>query len=137
MILQEIFLLILFLALLAGILSGIPAMLAIAGMPLLVGVMRRAGAIFGFVDPTAGNPPRSRHVLGGLRMSDDPALSVCDPFGQLHGIDNLFCMDGGVMPSGSGYNPTLTLIALTLRAAGNLVEPGGAERRIGKGSLGR
>lgn len=104
--------------------------------PLLVDVMRRAGAIFGLVDPSAGIPPRSRHVLGGLRMSARRAESVCDPFGRFHDIDNLFCMDGGVMPSGSGYNPTLTLISLALRAAGNLVEPGAADRRIGKGSLG-
>ena len=87
--------------------------------------MRRAGAVFGFVDPSGGTPPRSRHVLGGLRMSDDPDESVCDPFGKLHDIDNLYCMDGGVMPSGSGYNPTLTLIALTLRAA---AQPGRARR---------
>jgi choline dehydrogenase-like flavoprotein len=61
---------------------------------------------------------------------------VCDAFGRLHGIDNLYCMDGGVMPSGSGYNPTLTLIALALRAAGNLVAPGAAERRLGTGTAG-
>jgi choline dehydrogenase-like flavoprotein len=104
--------------------------------PLLVDIMRRAGAQFGFTDPTSGSPPRSRHVLGGLRMGDDPDDSVCDRFGKLHGVDNLYCMDGGVMPSGSGYNPTLTLIALALRATANLVEPGAAERRIGKGLLG-
>lgn len=104
--------------------------------PLLVDIMRRAGAIFGLIDPSSGTPPRSRHVLGGLRMSASPAESVCDPFGRFHDIDNLFCMDGGVMPSGSGYNPTLTLISLALRAAGNLVEPGAADRRIGKGALG-
>jgi gluconate 2-dehydrogenase alpha chain len=103
--------------------------------PLLIDIMRRAGAVFGFVDPSGGTPPRSRHVLGGLRMSDDPAESVCDRFGRLHDIDNLYCMDGGVMPSGSGYNPTLTLIALALRAAGSLVEPGAPERRIGQGPL--
>jgi choline dehydrogenase-like flavoprotein len=103
--------------------------------PLLIDVMRRAGAQFGFVDPTMGVPPRSRHVLGGLRMGDDPADSVCDRFGKLHDLDNLFCMDGAVMPSGSGYNPTLTLISLALRATANLVEPGAAERRLGKGPL--
>jgi choline dehydrogenase-like flavoprotein len=103
--------------------------------PLLIDVMRRAGAQFGFVDPTMGVPPRSRHVLGGLRIGDDPADSVCDRFGKLHDVDNLYCMDGGVMPSGSGYNPTLTLISLALRATANLVEPGAAERRLGKGPL--
>ena len=103
--------------------------------PLLVDIMRRAGALFGFTDPTSGSPPRTRHVLGGLRMGNTPDESVCDRFGQLHGVDNLYCMDGGVMPSGSGYNPTLTLIALALRNAGNLVSPGAAERRLGKGLL--
>jgi paromamine 6'-oxidase/6'''-hydroxyneomycin C oxidase/2'-deamino-2'-hydroxyparomamine 6'-oxidase len=103
--------------------------------PLLVDLLRRAGAQFGFVDPTAGDPPRSRHVMGGLRMGADPAESVCDRYGRLHDVDNLYCMDGGVMPSGSGYNPTLTLIALALRAAANLTAPGSPERRLGKGPL--
>ncbi len=47
MILQEAFLVLMFVALLAGILSGIPAMLAIAGMPLLVGLI---GSLFGAFD---------------------------------------------------------------------------------------
>ena len=37
------------------------------------------------------------------------------------------------MPTGSGYNPTLTLITLALRAAANIVEPGAPERRLGTG----
>jgi gluconate 2-dehydrogenase alpha chain len=109
--------------------------------PLIVKVMQQAGAQFGFVDPTSGptspSPSQSRHVMGGLRMSDDPSEAVCDAFGKFHDIDNLYCMDGGVMPSSSGYNPTLTLIALALRAASNIASPGAAERRIGKGALGR
>lgn len=48
MILQEIFLVLMFLALFAGILSGIPAMLAIAGMPLLAALI---GSLFGAFDP--------------------------------------------------------------------------------------
>jgi len=102
--------------------------------PMLVEMMRLAGAQFGFVDPTAG-VPHTRHVLGGLRMGNAPADSVCDGFGRLHDFDNLYCMDGGVMPTGSGYNPTLTLIALALRAASNLVEPGSPQRRLGSGPL--
>jgi gluconate 2-dehydrogenase alpha chain len=102
--------------------------------PQLVEIARLAGAQFGFVDPSRG-VPRTRHVLGGLRMGNSPSDSVCDAFGRLHGFDNLFCMDGGVMPTGSGYNPTLTLISLALRAAANLVEPGNAERRLGIGPL--
>lgn len=103
--------------------------------PLLVEIMRQAGAQFGFVDPTSGGIPRTRHVLGGLRMGEAPADSVTDAYGRLHDFDNLYCMDGGVMPSGSGYNPTLTLIALALRAAAHVVDPDSPERRIGQGPL--
>src|SRR4029079_10648273 len=81
--------------------------------PKLVEIARLAGAQFGFIDPTAG-PPRSRHVLGGMRMGSTSEESVTDAFGKLHDFDNLYCMDGGVLPSGSGYNPTLTLITLAL-----------------------
>jgi gluconate 2-dehydrogenase alpha chain len=102
--------------------------------PKLVEIMRLAGAQFGFIDPTAG-PPRSRHVLGGLRMGSSPAESVTDAFGRFHDFDNLFCMDGGVMPTGSGYNPTLTLITLALRSAAHIVDPQSPERRIGTGPL--
>lgn len=47
MITQEIVLVLMFLALFAGILSGIPAMLAIAGVPLLFAVV---GGLFGVFD---------------------------------------------------------------------------------------
>ncbi len=103
--------------------------------PRLLEILRQSGAQFGFVDPTSGGIPRTRHVLGGLRMGHAVDDSVCDAFGRVHGFDNLYCMDGGVMPTGSGYNPTLTLIALALRAAANLVAPGAAERRLGTGML--
>ena len=74
--------------------------------------------------------PRSRHVMGGLRMGDDPAASVCDRFGRFHDVDNLLCMDGGVFVTGSGYNPTLTIIALALRAAANMLSPRNPERHL-------
>jgi choline dehydrogenase-like flavoprotein len=96
--------------------------------PLMMDVHRLAGAQFSFVDPTSAAVPRTRHVMGGLRMGNNPGTSVCDRFGRLHGADNLYCMDGGVFVTGSGYNPTLTIIALALRAAGNLVQPGSPER---------
>ena len=87
--------------------------------PRMVEILRRAGAQYGFVAPP--DPiPRSRHPMGGLRMGTDPQTSVCDPFGKFHDLDNLYCMDGGVMVTGSGYNPTLTLIALALRSAAAL-----------------
>lgn len=103
--------------------------------PKLVEIMRLAGAKLGFIDPSSG-PPRSRHVLGGLRMGAIPEESVTDAYGRFHDFDNLYCMDGAVMPTGSGYNPTLTLITLALRSAAHIVDPESPERRIGEGPLG-
>jgi choline dehydrogenase-like flavoprotein len=68
-------------------------------------------------------PPGSRHLMGTLRMGADPAASVCDGVGKFHDLDNLYCADGGVFVTSSGYNPTLTIQALALRTAGNLVFP--------------
>ncbi len=92
--------------------------------PKMLEIIEKAGAQFGFFQPFDPNDPASsRHVMGGLRMGDDPQTSVCDRFGKLHEVDNLYCADGGVFVTSSGYNPTLTLIALALRTATNMVAP--------------
>ena len=74
----------------------------------------------------------SRHLMGTLRMGNDPATSVCDAHGRFHNVDNLYCMDGGVFVTSSGYNPTLTIITLALRAAANVVFPGNPAQVIGR-----
>jgi choline dehydrogenase-like flavoprotein len=62
-------------------------------------------------------PPSSRHIMGTLRMGTDAAVSVVAPDGRFHDLDNLFACDGGVFPTASGYNPTLTIIAVALKIA--------------------
>jgi len=101
--------------------------------PKLLEIHEKAGAAFGFTTPFEEDvPPRSRHVLGGLRMGDDPQETVCDRWGKFHDIDNLYAADGSVFVTGSGYNPTLTIIAIALRTAAAIVEPGVPERRLGR-----
>ncbi|HYV56360.1 MAG TPA: GMC family oxidoreductase [Candidatus Nitrosopolaris sp.] len=65
-------------------------------------------------------PPSSRHIMGTLRMGSDPAVSVIDPDGRFHDLDNLYACDGSVFPTASGYNPTLTIIAVALKIAHGL-----------------
>jgi len=65
--------------------------------------------------------PMSRHVMGTTRMGADPATSVVDPYGRLHGFDNVVVADSSVFVTSAGYGPTLTLVALAARAAGALV----------------
>ncbi len=97
--------------------------------PKMLEILEAAGAAYGFFSPFEPSvPPRSRHVLGGLRMGTDPRESVCDRWGKFHDLDNLYCADGGVFVTGSGYNPTLTIIALALRTAAAIVSPADPER---------
>jgi choline dehydrogenase-like flavoprotein len=96
-------------------------------MPRLLGIVQAAGAQFGFIAPP-DTPPASRHIMGTLRMGADRRASVCDAFGRFHDIENLHCADGGVFVTSSGYNPTLTIHALALRMAGNILSPGSAQR---------
>lgn len=59
------------------------------------------------------------HVFGTARMGTDPATSVTDPMGRAHGHPNLWIADASLFPgSGGGESPSLTIMALALRAAG-------------------
>jgi choline dehydrogenase-like flavoprotein len=100
--------------------------------PLMLAIHEKAGAAYGFFQPNdPAVPSQSRHIMGGLRMGTDPTASVCDRWGKFHDLDNLYCADGAIFPTGSGYNPTPTIIAMALRIAGAIVSPGAPERVLG------
>jgi choline dehydrogenase-like flavoprotein len=60
------------------------------------------------------------HHLGTTRMHDDPKQGVTDADGLVHGIANLFVSGSGLFPTYSASNPTMNLVALTLRLADHL-----------------
>jgi choline dehydrogenase-like flavoprotein len=60
------------------------------------------------------------HHIGTARMGNDPASSVVNPEGRIHGVDNLFVASSATFPTSSQANPTLTVIALALRLAQHL-----------------
>ncbi len=91
-------------------------------IPKMLAIHEQAGAQFGLVAPQ-DQPSQSRHIMGTLRMGDDPAQSVCDRFGKLHDLGNLWCADGALFPTSSGFNPTLTIQALALWVGANIVNP--------------
>ena len=62
----------------------------------------------------------ARHHMGTTRMSDDPRTGVADANGKAHGISNLYLAGSSLFPSGGWANPTLTIVALSIRLADHL-----------------
>ena len=60
------------------------------------------------------------HHLGTTRMSADPKSGVVDADSKVHGIANLYVAGSSVFPTYGSSNPTLNLVALTLRLADHL-----------------
>jgi len=60
----------------------------------------------------------SGHVIGTYRMGSDPKRSVVDADLRAHDHHNLYLLGSGVFPTGAASNPTLTIAAMALRAAG-------------------
>jgi choline dehydrogenase-like flavoprotein len=69
------------------------------------------------------NPPGySIHELGTCRMGNDPKTSVLNKWSQSHDIKNLFVVDGASFVSAGWQNPTMTIVALAMRASEYLAE---------------
>lgn len=60
------------------------------------------------------------HHIGTARMGGDPRTSVVDADCRVHSVRNLFVAGSAVFPTSSQANPTLTLIALSLRLGKHL-----------------
>lgn len=89
----------------------------------LRGQLRRLGyAAIAKPIPVTG----TAHCCGTLVTGTDPATSVVDPRGRVHGFENLHVADGSVLPRMSRVNPALTIYAWALRLAAGLL----AEERV-------
>jgi choline dehydrogenase-like flavoprotein len=52
------------------------------------------------------------HLFGGCMMGKDPARSVCDGRGRVHGYEGLYIADASAIPTNLGVNPQHTIMAL-------------------------
>ena len=57
------------------------------------------------------------HQNGTTRFGPDPATDVLDVNCRLHDVDNTYVVDAGFFVSSAAVNPTLTIIANSLRVA--------------------
>jgi choline dehydrogenase-like flavoprotein len=62
------------------------------------------------------------HPMSTTRMGVDPATSVCDPDGAVHGTPGLYVADAGLLPTSVGVNPMMTIIACSAHVARGLAE---------------
>lgn len=60
------------------------------------------------------------HHMGTTRMHASPREGVVDPDARVHGVKNLYVAGSSVFPTAGFANPTLTIVALTLRLADHL-----------------
>jgi gluconate 2-dehydrogenase alpha chain len=65
---------------------------------------------------------QSTHVNGGAIMGTSPDTSVLNPWLQHWQVPNLWVVGGSAFPQNGSGNPTLTILAITLRAADALVD---------------
>ncbi|MBA3556270.1 MAG: GMC family oxidoreductase, partial [Gemmatimonadales bacterium] len=68
------------------------------------------------------------HGVGTVRLGTDPRTSALDGECRFRGLDNLYIVDGSVMPTSAAVNPSLTIAAVSLRAARRLVARSGPSR---------
>jgi choline dehydrogenase-like flavoprotein len=60
------------------------------------------------------------HLMGTVRMGNDPDTSVVNRFGQVHGVPNLFVVDSSVFVTSGAVNPVATAQAVTLWACDHI-----------------
>jgi choline dehydrogenase-like flavoprotein len=64
----------------------------------------------------------SYHHMGTTRMHDDPARGVVDRDLRVHDVANLYVSSSSVFPTTGHANPTLTIVALSIRLADRVKE---------------
>lgn len=71
----------------------------------------------GALEIIPGNIAIGLHLMGGCTIGVDPAHSVVSPEFKLHGSDKIYAADSSIFPNAPGINPSLTIMALSLKAA--------------------
>jgi choline dehydrogenase-like flavoprotein len=84
-------------------------------------ILENAGAKEIAINRNITVPGRIIHELGTARMGADPKKSVLNKYNQVWDAPNVFVTDGAAFVGAANQNPTLTILALTMRACEYLV----------------
>ncbi len=80
------------------------------------------GKMLGHWNPNSKPSFDGENLVGTVRMGNDPGRSVLNHRNQAHDVKNLWVLDGASFTSFCEKNPTLTVIAVAMRAAHHLAE---------------
>jgi len=77
----------------------------------------------------SAHPIGGFHHIGTTRMANDPRHGVTDGWGRVHGLPNLHVAGSSLFPTAGWANPTLTVLALSLRTADRIADELDAARQ--------
>jgi cholesterol oxidase len=82
------------------------------------------------INEVVANVPTTAHILGGAAMASSPADGVIDARNRVFGYDNLYVVDGSMIPGNLGVNPSLTITAMAEHAMSHIPPKDGALRPL-------
>jgi choline dehydrogenase-like flavoprotein len=83
-----------------------------AGLEAVNQIFRSTGAL----EIIPGKIAIGLHLMGGCAIGTDPKRSVVGPDHRVHGTKRIYASDSSTFPNAPGINPSLTIMALSLRA---------------------
>lgn len=72
-----------------------------------------------------GNKASTAHILGGCPIGETPDDGVVDARSRVFGYDDMFVIDGSIIPANLGVNPSLTITAMAEHAMSHVPAKGG------------
>lgn len=75
-------------------------------------IAERIGGFFVDNPLTYLNKVVAVHPLGGCPMGETPETGLVSPWGEVYGHPGLYVVDGSILPTSTGPNPSLTIAAI-------------------------
>jgi len=100
--------------------------LPIDGMPPLRDAVEIDELEGGSLDPRAASLLYAVHLFGGAAMGGAGSGAPCDAWGRVRGVRGLVVSDAAALPSNTGVNPQITIVANALRIGAALSREGAA-----------
>lgn len=103
---------------------AIPTYLPVANQAAKFVAERMDGFALNALNEVLLGVPITAHILGGARMAETPAQGVVSPDCRVFGHPGLWVVDGAVIPTNLGANPSLTITAVAEYAMSLIPEKG-------------